>query len=69
MMDRCETFRDCRTTTPLSTLKVSILYTIACGFYGSLNEQNWMCELCTFPNIDKLTTVNNRKIAIALCFL
>ena len=26
-------------------------YTIACGFYGYPNEQNRMCELCTFFQI------------------
>ena len=45
MTDRCETFRDCSTTIPLSFLKVSNLYTICCGFCGSPNEQNRMCEL------------------------
>ena len=51
MMDRCETFRECSPTIPLSSLKVSYLYTIPCGFYDSSNEQNWMCELCTFSQI------------------
>ena len=51
MTDTFETFRDCRTTIPLSFLKVSNLYTIPCGFYGSPNEQNRMCELCTFSQI------------------
>ena len=51
MTDRCETFRDCRTTIPLSFLKVSNRYTIACSFYGSPNEQNRMSELCTFSQI------------------
>ena len=51
MTDRCETFRDCRTTIPLLSLKVSNCYTIACSFYGSPNEQNRMYELCTFSQI------------------
>ena len=51
MTDRCETFRDFRTTIPLSSLKVSNLYTIACDFYGSPNKQNQMCKLCTFSQI------------------
>ena len=51
MMDRCETFTDCRTTIPLSFLKVSHLNTIPCGFYESPNEQNQICELCTFSQI------------------
>ena len=51
MIDRCGTFRDCRTTIHLSFLKVSHLYTILCGFYESSNKQNRMCELCTFSQI------------------
>ena len=31
-MDTCKIFRDCKTTIPLSSLNVSSLYTIACGF-------------------------------------
>ena len=47
MLDRCETFRDCRTTISLSSLKISTLYTIHCGFYRCSNTQNliMMCEL------------------------
>ena len=51
MIDRCETFRDCRTTILLSLRKRSNLYTIPCGFYGSANAQNRMCELCMFSQI------------------
>ena len=36
---------------PLTFLKDSKLYTIPCGSYRSLNEQNQMCELCTFSQI------------------
>ena len=36
---------------PLIFLKDSKLYTIPCGSYRSLNEQNQMCELCTFSQI------------------
>ena len=52
MLDRCETFRDCRPTIPLSFLKITALYTIHCGFYKSPNTQNRMWELymCLFPN-------------------
>ena len=32
-------------------LKVSNLYATPCGFYGSPNEQNRMCELCIFSQI------------------
>ena len=56
MPNRCETFRDFRTTIPLSPLKVSNLYTIVCGFYGSANEQNLMCELCTFAKSSHIYT-------------
>ena len=45
MFNRCETFRDCRTTIPLSSLKVSTLFSIHCGLYGSANTQNRMCEV------------------------
>ena len=51
MTDICETFRDQRTTSPLSSVKVSNQYTIHYGFYRSPNEKNWMCELCTFSQI------------------
>ena len=51
MLDRWETFRDCRTTFSLSLLKISTLYTIHCGFYRSPNTQNQMCEQCTFSQI------------------
>ena len=50
-MDKCDTFRDCRTAISLSFLKVSHLHTILCGLYESPNEQNRMCELCTFSQI------------------
>ena len=51
MRNRCKTFRVCRTTIPLSFLKVSNLYATHCSFYGSSNAQNWKCELCTFSQI------------------
>ena len=44
-------FRDCRTTISLSFLKVLNLYAIPYSFCGSPNEQNRMCELCTFSQI------------------
>ena len=49
--DRYETVRDARSTIALLSLKVSNLYTILCGFYGSPNEQIWISELCTFSLI------------------
>ena len=51
MTDKCETCRDCRTTIRLSLLKVSNLYVILCGCYGSPNVKNRMCELRTFSQI------------------
>ena len=51
MTDRCEIFRKYRATILLSTLKISTLFTIFCGFYASPNAQNRMCELCTFSQI------------------
>ena len=44
-IDRCDIFRNFRTTTALLSLKVSNVYTIVCGFYRSPNDQNWMFEL------------------------
>ena len=35
----------------LLLLKVSNLYAISCGSYGSPNIQNWICKLCTFFQI------------------
>ena len=50
--DRCDTlWNNCRTTILISSLKVSNLYAIPCGFYESPNEQNGICELCTFSQI------------------
>ena len=51
MTDRCETLSNCRTTIPLSFLKVSNLHTIPCDFYESPREQNRMCKLFTFSQI------------------
>ena len=36
---------------PLSSLKISNLYTIPCSFYVFPNEQNRMCELSIFSQI------------------
>ena len=51
MRYRCETFRDCRTTIPLSSLKFPNLNSISCSFYWFPNKQNLMCELCRFLQI------------------
>ena len=40
-------------------LKVSNLYTIPCGSYGSPNVQNWMCKLCT---LSQILSHNNKVI-------
>ena len=50
-MDRLETFRIYRATIPLSFLQILDLYTVPTRFYESLNEENRMCELCTFSQI------------------
>ena len=49
MTDRSDTFRDCRITIALSFLKVSNLYTIPCGFYGSPNGQIGCVKYACFP--------------------
>ena len=51
MTDKCETCRDCRATILLPPSKVSNLYAILCGCYGSPNVKNRMCKLCTFSQI------------------
>ena len=44
MTGRCCTYRNCSTTIPLSSLKMSYLSNIPCGFCGSSNKQNKMCR-------------------------
>ena len=65
MTDEYETCRDCRTTIPVSLLKVSNLNPIPCGSNGSPNVQNWMCELCTFSQI-RSHFLNHGKFYFAL---
>ena len=48
MIDTLDTFRVYRATISLSFLQILDLYTVSSGFYESLNEENRMCELCTF---------------------
>ena len=70
MMDRCKTFTNCRTTIPLLFLKVSHLNTIPCGFYESPNEQNRMCELCTFSKSGHIYACIERMCAwvhVSIC--
>ena len=63
MLDRCEIFRDYRTTILLCFLNISTMYTIRCGFYKSLNTQNRMCKLCTFFQIrSHLYTLNKHTL-------
>ena len=50
-MDTLETFRVYRATIPLSFLEILHLYTAFSRFYESLNEENQMCELCMFSQI------------------
>ena len=40
-----------KVTIPLSSLQISDLYAVLIEFHQSLNEQNWMCEPCTFSQI------------------
>ena len=63
MLDRYETFRDCRTTIRLTALKVSTLYIIHCDFYRYANTQNQMCELCTFSQIRSHMQLANLKMS------
>ena len=48
---RCESFRNCKNTIPLSSLKILNLYNIPCVFYKSVIESNRMCKLCMFSQI------------------
>ena len=50
-MDTLEAFRTYRGSIPLSFLQILDLYTVPIRFYVSLNEENRMCELCTFSQI------------------
>ena len=51
MPDQPETFRICKVTIPLLILQIANLYAVPTRFYESLNEQNRICELCTFSQI------------------
>ena len=51
MADSFETSRDYRATILQSFLKIMELCDIPHRFYESLNEKNWMCDLCTFSQI------------------
>ena len=46
MADRFDT---CRIYRAILFLYHTEIYTVPTRFFESLNEQNWMCELCTFP--------------------
>ena len=63
----CTAFRDYRYTISLLFLKVSMLYNIPCDFYGSLNEQNWMCELRTLSQIWSHMYLNSSSCNIMVC--
>ena len=49
-------YRNCTTTIPLLSLKISSLYTTSCGFYGSP---------CKWPKLD-MWTMHIFHIAIAM---
>ena len=51
MIDKLETFRDYKTAIAVSFLQILNLCIVPSGFYESLNEKNWMCELCMFSQI------------------
>ena len=51
MPDQPETFWVCTVTISLLILQILDLYVVATRFYESLNEENRMCELCTFSQI------------------
>ena len=51
MADQPYTFSICKVTIPLLILQISDLYVVPTRFYESLNQQNRMCELCTFSLI------------------
>ena len=51
MSDQPEIFTVCTVTIPLLILRILDLYVVPTRFYESLNEQNRMCELCTFSQI------------------
>ena len=40
---------------------------LPCGFYGSSNEQSWMCELCTFSQIQSHSYMTNMNTMYTLC--
>ena len=65
IIDTCEIFRDCKAIIPLSSLNVSSLYTIACGFYGSPDEQDWVCELCAFfPESSRILLITQSRLSV-----
>ena len=51
MTDLLESYRDYKATIPLSLLQILVLYSVPYRIYESLNEENRMCELCTFSQI------------------
>ena len=48
---RCETFRNDKWIVVLQSVKVLHLSIILNRFYESPKSKNWMCELCTFSQI------------------
>ena len=51
MVYRFETFRDNKGVVALQSLKISHLSLLQNKFYESPNLKNWMCEQCTFSQI------------------
>ena len=56
---------DCRTIIPLSCQKFQIY--IPCGFYGSPNEQNWMCKQWKFSQIQSHIVLCSHPLLCTVC--
>ena len=61
-MDKCQTFRDCRTTIPLSSLKVSNLYSTPCGLMDLQMLKIRCVNYACFPN----SLTYNKTVTIAI---
>ena len=64
---RYRTFSNHRTSIPLSSLKVTNMYNILCRFYGSPNEQNWMCRLFIFSQIQSHIIIKVSLRILLMC--
>ena len=64
-MDTCEIFRDCRTTIPLSSLNVSSLYTVACGFMDIQMSKLGVWAMQIFPKSGRILLITQRHLSAA----